>query len=227
MNPVHLVALLVPLYIAAGPLMVHAADPSGGMVKLPQPVFGGNVSIEQALRERGSIRGYAGLPLSLSELSQVPWAAQGSSRHTGRRTAPSAGALYPLELYVVAGNVTGLPPGVYLYRTGSHELQRIASGDRRVELGMAARGQPAVSGAAADLVFAAVYERTTVKYGERGNRYVHMEAGHAAQNVYLQAESLGLGTVAIGAFDDEGVKKAAELTIREQPLYIMPIGKRK
>jgi SagB-type dehydrogenase family enzyme len=213
------------IFLAANPLMADAAGPSSGTIKLPQPLFAGRISIEKALHDRRSIREYQDLPVSLSELSQLLWAAQGSSGTAGRRTAPSAGALYPLEVYVVAGNVSGLQPGIYLYKPERHELQRIAGGDKRAELGRAARGQSAMTDAAADLVIAAVYERTTVKYGERGNRYMHMEAGHAAENVYLQAASLGLGTVAIGAFDDDAVKSVAELTVREQPLYIMPIGK--
>lgn len=225
MNSSSLFFSLLTIFLAASSLTANASDPSPGTVKLPQPLFDGRISIEKALHERRSIREYLDLPVSLSELSQLLWAAQGTSGTGGRRTAPSAGALYPLELYVVAGNVSGLQPGIYLYKPERHELQKIASGDKRVELGRAARGQSAITDAAADLVIAAVYERTTIKYGERGNRYVHMEAGHAAGNVYLQAASLGLGTVAIGAFDDDGVKKAAELTVREQPLYIMPLGR--
>jgi SagB-type dehydrogenase family enzyme len=163
--------------------------------------------------------------MSLSELSHLLWAAQGISGAEGRRTVPSAGALYPLEVSVVAGNVSGLQPGIYVYKPERHELLKIIDGDKRDELSRAARGQSVIRSASAVLVISAVYERSTVKYGERGNRYVHMEAGHAAQNVYLQAVSLNLGTVAIGAFDDDEVKNAAHLTVREQPLYIMPIGR--
>jgi SagB-type dehydrogenase family enzyme len=133
--------------------------------------------------------------------------------------------LYPLEVSVVAGNVSGLLPGTYVYKPESNELLKISGGDKRRELSGAAGGQSAITQAAAVLVISAVYERTMTKYGERGIRYVHMEAGHAAENVYLQAVSLDLGTVAIGAFDDDGVKRAANLTIREQPLYLMPVGK--
>lgn len=209
------------------PVMSYADDPdsSSGTIKLPQPFSNSKTSIEKTLRERRSIRAYKDLPISLSELSQLLWAAQGISGAGGRRTVPSAGALYPLEISVIAGNVSGLQAGIYVYKPEGHEMLRIADGDKRDELSRAARGQPAIRDASAVLVISAVHERTTIKYGERGNRYVHMEAGHAAQNVYLQAVSLNLGTVAIGAFDDEGVKKAANLTVREQPLYIMPIGR--
>jgi SagB-type dehydrogenase family enzyme len=142
------------------------------------------------------------------------------------RTAPSAGALYPLEVYIVAGNVSGLPAGVYKYKHKGHELLRISAGDKRKELCRAALGQEAIKDAGAVMVFTVVYERTTVKYGERGKRYVYMETGHAAQNVYLEAESLNLGTVAIGAFTDSEVKKVLNLPEKEEPLYLMPIGKK-
>lgn len=213
------------IFAIAFPLMSHAADTSSGTIRLPLPVYNSKTSIEETLHERRSIRNYKDAPITLSDLSQLLWAAQGISGTEGRRTVPSAGALYPLEVSVVAGNVSGLHAGIYVYRPKGHELLKVADGDRRDEVSKAARGQPAIRTASAVLVISAVFERTTVKYGERGNRYVHMEAGHAAQNIYLQAVSLNLGTVAIGAFDDDRMKKAANLTIREQPLYIMPVGK--
>ncbi len=212
-------------WAAAFSLTVHA----GGSIeiKLPEPKYDGSTSVEKALRSRRSIRaGYQDIPVTLSDLSQMLWAAQGITGAGRMRTAPSAGALYPLEVYVVAGNVTDLQPGIYVYKPEIHSLLRIADGDKRAELSRAALRQPAIKDAPAVIVISAVYERTTIKYGERGIRYVHMEAGHAAENVYLQAASLDLGTFVIGAFDDDAVKKAANLTIREQPLYIMPVGKR-
>lgn len=203
-----------------------ANNPSHEPIKLPQPMYTSKTSVEKALQERRSIRDYQKLPITLSELSQLLWAAQGISGSGGRRTAPSAGALYPLEVYAVIGNVTGLSAGIYLYNPHKHELAGIAAGDSRAALCKAALGQTPVKNAAAVLVFSAVYERTTIKYGERGIRYVHMEAGHAAQNVYLQAVSLDLGTVVIGAFHDEQVRTVLRLSGQEQPLYIMPVGKR-
>ena len=128
-------------------------------------------------------------------------------------------------MYVVVGNVAGLPTGVYAYNPERHELVKTADGDKRPELCKAARGQSPVRNAAAVLVISAFYERTTIKYGDRGIRYVHMEAGHAAQNVYLQAVALNIGTVVMGAFDDEGVKKILHMKQREQPLYIIPVGR--
>lgn len=196
-------------------------------VKLPEPRYSSKTSIEEALHERRSMRDYKNRPLMLSEISQFLWAAQGITDPRGFRTAPSAGALYPLEVYVVAGNVHGLPAGVYKYKSQGHELIRIAKGDRRGELSAAALGQPWVKDGAAVIVFSAVYERTTQKYGERGIRYVHIEAGHAAQNVYLQAVSLNLGTVIVGAFEDKKVKSITHMTSKEEPLIIMPLGRMK
>lgn len=127
---------------------------------------------------------------------------------------------------MVAGKVTGLPVGIYSYDPHQHELSRILDSDKRAELSKAALGQSSIKNAAAILVISAVYERVTVKYGERGIRYVHMEAGHAAQNVFLQAVSLDLGTVVIGAFHDEEMRAVLHLRGQEQPLYIMPVGKK-
>ena len=197
----------------------------GERIKLPVPDYRGNTSVEEALLKRRSVRFYSGEDLSIEEVSQLLWAAQGTTG-TGR-TAPSAGALYPLELYLVVGDVEGLDNGVYQYRPVEHELEKRVTGDVQMELSKAAVGQNQahVRDAAVDLVFTAVYERTTGKYGERGFRYVHMEAGHAAQNVYLQAVSLELGTVVIGAFSDDKVKELVNAEEQEEPLYIMPVGR--
>jgi SagB-type dehydrogenase family enzyme len=213
------------LFAMVLPVMTHAGDLPSKTIKLPQPAYDSKTSIERALLERRSIRKYNNLPISLSDVSQLLWAAQGLSGARGLRTAPSAGALFPLEIAVVAGNVNDLAPGIYLYKPEGHGLRKIVDNDKRKELSRAALGQSAITNAAAVLVISAVYERTTIKYGERGVRYVHMEAGHAAENVFLQAVSLNLGTVVIGAFDDSGVKKVVNLTGGEQPLYLMPIGR--
>ena len=197
----------------------------GARIKLPVPRYKSGVSIEQALHERRSVRRYKNEPLVIADVSQLLWSAQGITSPNGFRTAPSAGALYPLEVYLVVGNVKGLMQGVYKYFPTQHEIAKIKDRDVRAELAIAALGQRWVKDAAIDIVFAAVYERVTRKYGKRGIRYVHMEAGHAAQNVYLQAVSLKLGTVVVGAFEDEKVKKILDMPQKEQPLYIMPIGK--
>lgn len=197
-------------------------DPS---IQLPKPSLEGRLSLEQTLLQRRSVRQYGESPLTLPEISQLLWAAQGVTHARGFRTAPSAGALYPLETYVVVGRVTGLPEGVYHYSPHSHALTRKLEGDRRDELSRAALGQSPVKNAPASIVFTAFHDRTTGRYGQRGIQYVHMEAGHAAQNVSLQAVSLGLGTVVIGAFQDDAVKGVLALDSRETPLYVIPVGR--
>jgi len=196
-------------------------------INLPKPKYTGNTSVEEALYKRRSIRVYKDEALTLREVSQLLWAAQGITDPRGFRTAPSAGALYPLEVYVVIGNVKEIPKGVYKYKPDKHELVKVKSGDVRNELCSAALGQPWVKNGSIIIVFSAVYERTTQKYGNRGIRYVHMEVGHAAQNVYLQAVSLKLGTVTVGAFKDNEVRKILNMPNNEHPLYIMPVGKYK
>lgn len=197
------------------------------VIKLPLPKYDSETSVEKALLERRSVRSYKDEPLTLSEVSQLLWAAQGiTEKEYGLRTAPSAGALYPLEVYVVTGNVNDLPVGVYKYKPQNHELMKVTEGDKRIELYHASLSQDPIKNAPVTFVFTGVYERTTGKYGERGVRYVHIEVGHAAQNVYLQATSLDLGNVVIGAFDDSQVKKALGIPEEEEPLYVVPVGKK-
>ena len=195
-------------------------------IRLPEPRHDSDVSIEQSLLQRRSTRSYTGDSITLQEVSQLLWAAQGITDTRGFRTAPSAGALYPLELYVVAGDVDNLSAGIYKYEPREHELSLIIDGDKRSELADAALSQSWVEGAALAIVFAAVYERTTVKYGERGIRYVHIEVGHAAQNLCLQATAMDLGVVTVGAFNDERVNELLNLPDNEKPLYIIPIGRK-
>lgn len=183
------------------------------------------MSVEQALLERRSVREYAAEPLTLAEVSQLLWSAQGITHPSGLRTAPSAGALYPLEIYLLAGEVTDLKDGVYRYRPEGHQLLSVLEGDLRRDLSRAALNQPSLQDAPAVIVIAGVYERTTIKYGERGIRYVHIEVGSASENVHLQAVSLGLGTVFIGAFHDDGVREVLQLGTDEQPLGLMPVGR--
>lgn len=192
---------------------------------LPPPRSTGAAPLEQLLEQRRSVRSFAGTPLRLTELGQLLWAAQGITHPDGLRTAPSAGALYPLELYVVAGVVDGLEAGVYHYQPGNHRLARIAAGDRRGPLTRAALGQSWMRDAAAVIVLSAVFERTSWKYGRRAKRYVHMEVGHAGQNLFLQAGALGLGTVVVGAFDDDEVADLLDLPAGSAPLSLMPVGR--
>jgi SagB-type dehydrogenase family enzyme len=196
----------------------------GRIMKLPEPRFKSPISVEQALLERRSVRDYGKDSLSKEQISQLLWAAQGITADWGGRAAPSAGALYPLEIYLVAGAVKDLEPGLYHYDPRGHTISRTKAGDLRKSVTQASLYQDEISRAPATIIITAVYERTMQKYGERGIRYVHMEVGSAGENIYLQAESLGLGTVFIGAFDDEQVKDA--LGITEEPLSIMPVGKK-
>lgn len=181
--------------------------------------------LEKLLQQRRSIREFGKGPVNLAILGQLLWAAQGISHPQGLRTAPSAGALYPLELYVVAGEVEGLPSAVYHYLPEGHRLLETAPGDRRQALARAALDQSWLSDAAVIVVFTAIYARTTCKYGDRGVRYVHMEVGHAAQNLFLQAGAEALGSVVVGAFQDDEVSMVLELPADTQPLTLMPVGR--
>jgi SagB-type dehydrogenase family enzyme len=216
----------VPPLLVPGKGTAPARKALGPVVPLPEPRIDGPMPLEQALAARRSIREYGADSLSLAELGQLLWAAQGITDGRGFRTAPSAGATYPLQVLVCAGNVTGLAGGVYRYRLDSHDLLPVQAGDYRAELAGAALDQSWMSSAPAVLALAAIYERTTARYGERGIRYVHMEVGHAAQNVYLQAMALGLGTVFVGAFHDDRVKAVLALDDQEVPLGLMPVGRR-
>ncbi len=200
----------------------------GRRIPLPPPRRVSSLSVEEALLRRRSVRTYLPQPLRLEELSMLLWAAQGvSDPRRGFRTAPSAGATYPLIAYAVIGDgcVEGLKAGVYRYVTESHSLTLHKPGDVRDELGEAAYSQEWVRSAPVTIAFSAVFSRTTLRYGRRGFRYVFMDVGHAAQNVYLMATALGLGTVAVGAFRDEGVSATLSLSAEETPIYLMPVGR--
>jgi SagB-type dehydrogenase family enzyme len=188
-------------------------------ITLPPPDQAGRITLEQALARRRSVREFTAQPLSEPELSQLLWSAQGITHPDGLRTAPSAGALYPLEFYVaIAG-------GFYHYDPRGHTLELHSESDLRTALYRASLQQDCVREAPAVFVIAAVYERTERKYGrQRGPRYVHMDAGHAAENVLLQAVTLGLGAVAVAAFYDDQVQKALSLPREQQPLYLIPVG---
>jgi SagB-type dehydrogenase family enzyme len=194
-------------------------------IELPQPRTSNGVSVEQALRQRRSTRSFAAEPLKLFEVAQLLWSAQGITDHDGLRTAPSAGALYPLEIYLVAGSVNDLPVGVYHYHPDHHRLAHHADADIRTALAHAALDQACIGEAAAVVIFTAVYERTARKYGKRAIRYAHIEIGHAAENLFLQAVSLGLHTVVVGAFQDDAVSHALGLPEDQVPLLLMPVGR--
>lgn len=188
---------------------------------LPEPRTKGAVSLEEAVQKRRSVRSFSARELDRPLISQLLWAAQGITSQKplpGLRAAPSAGALYPLETYAVTKE------GVFSYLPKEHALRKTLDGDLRGKLAGAALGQGSVSGAPLDIVLCAVYPRITGKYGRRGVRYAHMEAGHIAQNIHLQAAALGLGSVPIGAFDESGVAGALALPKDCEPVYIIPVG---
>ena len=191
---------------------------------LPAPDRAGRAPLETLLERRRSEREFADRPLDLGELAQLAWAGLGRSRAGRGRTVPSAGALYPLDLYVVAGDVRDLAPGVYRYDAAAHALDPRSPGDLRRELAEAAVGQSWIADAPAALVVAAVYARLTGKYGDRGVRYARMEVGLVAQNVYLQAEALDLGTTFVGAFHDDAVQEVLGLPADVEPLALLPVG---
>ncbi len=202
---------------------------STDLINLPEPKGDRDenekqTSIETALQRRRSIREYGAERLELKELSRLLWAAQGVTDPRGFRTAPSAGALYPLELYLTVENVADLEPGLYLYHPEKNGLETISRGEYHAELAGAALGQQPVERAAANLLFGAIYERIKPRYGDRAVRYTDMEIGHAAQNVYLQAVSLELGTVSIGAFDESRVTELLDLPAAIEPRLLMPVG---
>jgi SagB-type dehydrogenase family enzyme len=193
-------------------------------VDLPEPRFTGDVSLEQALLQRRSVRRFNKMPLTLAQVSQLLWAAQGITHPSGFRTSPSAGALFPLEVHLVADRVEGLDPGIYRYLPSSRQLVKGKDGSRLNNLAEAGLGQAVIRQAPAAIVISGIFTRTTGKYGRRGIQYVFMEAGHAGQNILLQAVSSGLAGVPIGAFDDDAVSRLMDFPDNETPLYIIPVG---
>lgn len=203
---------------------MQVAD-GGAAIQLPPPRQESTASLEQVLLARRSVSRYSAQPLTVSDVSQLLWAAQGVTGPEGRRTAPSAGRTYPLEVYVVAGNVNDLSAGVYHYLPNGHQLERLAEGDVRQALSTAAGDQAEVRDAPADIVITAFPERTR-NFGDRAERYVFLEAGHAAQNVLLQAVALNLSSIPVGGFNDTQVRSVLNLTPDQVPVYVMPVGTR-
>ncbi len=193
-------------------------------IQLPAARHQGGIALDSALAARRSTREFSARAIGLADAAQLLWAAQGVNRAEGRRTAPSAGATYPLQLYLLAARVDGLEPGLYRYRPETHDLVAAGAAVRAADLAGAAWRQDWMEQAAAVLAFAAAYERTAARYGPLAERYVPMEVGHAAQNVYLEAAALGLGTTFVGAFVDTAMAQALALPRAERPLGLMPVG---
>jgi SagB-type dehydrogenase family enzyme len=195
-----------------------------GEIKLPGPPDQGTMTVEEALRLRRSVREFGSRPLSLAEIGALLWAAQGITSPEGFRTAPSAGALYPLEIYLLVGGAAALPAGLYHYQPRNHSLRLLREGDLRPQLQRAALDQEPVGKAPCTLIIAGVTARTAAKYADRAERYVLIETGHAAQNVCLEATNLGLALVTVGAFHDDQVRQILKQGVR--PLYLLPFGPR-
>jgi len=220
-----LVGLLLVTLLTACQTRVPTAHSTGDggttQIELPPPRTMGHMTLEEALSKRQSVRTYADSPLSLEEIAQLFWAAQGVTRYWGGRTSPSAGALYPLEVYAATAE------GVYHYLPDDHRTELTTGQDAREALWVAGLKQDCLRQAPVIFVITAIYDRTASKYGKRAERYVQLEAGHAAQNLLLQTVALGLGAVPIGAFDDEDVASALQLPAGEAPLYLIPVGRPK
>lgn len=188
-------------------------------IVLPEPKTKGAMSLEESISRRRSIRSFASKELSLEQISQILWATQGITEpRRGFRAAPSAGALYPLEIYLIKGD------GIFHYDVENHSLEKTGDNDVRGDVVRAAWGQSFIQQAPVSIVICAVRSRITNSYGNRGNRYVDIEVGHAAENLHLQAVALGLGSVPIGAFTDSEVKKILGLPRNTEPIYIIPVG---
>ncbi|MCL4503884.1 MAG: SagB/ThcOx family dehydrogenase [Deltaproteobacteria bacterium] len=212
--------------LSMGLLMMVTPGLGAEVMKLPPPSYKGNVSVEEALKARRTVREFAARSLDLQQVSQLLWGADGLSDDRGHRTAASAGATYPLEIYLVAGErgVADLPAGVYRYLVKEHALEPGLRGDLRNAVARASLNQTWMTHAPVIMIIAAEYRRCTQRYGERGIMYTHMESGHAGTNIFLQAEALGLGAGIVGAFEDKGLGQTLQLPKEQVPLLVMPVG---
>jgi SagB-type dehydrogenase family enzyme len=201
------------------------AQQPAGTIRLPEPRRQGTMSLEAALAARHSTRALTRDSLDLADVAQLLWAAQGINRPDGHRTAPAAGGIYALELYIVAARVRGLPAGVYHYRQAGHILETVSAGDRLQAITDSATHQAWQGDAAVAVVFASDYGRLGGRFRDRAERYVPMEVGFAAQNVYLEVAALGLGTTFAGSFQDSTMARLVGLAVNLRPLGIMPVGR--
>ena len=217
--------LLRSLALLLVPSLFSPSMAAPGTIELPPPQHKGPVSLQAVLQARRSVRSYTRAPLTLEEVAQLAWSAQGVTDRQGFRTAPSAGALYPLELYLVAGRVSGLEPGLYRYLPQYHTLQPLSRDELQGKLALAAYNQGALRKAAAVFVITGIRQRSARKYGQRAGRYVYIEAGHAGQNLLLQATALGLVGVVIGAFMDNVVKGVLGLAEGEEAISLLAVGR--
>jgi SagB-type dehydrogenase family enzyme len=199
-------------------------------VKLPEPIKSGDVSLEKTILNRRTVRAFLPSTLTQEQFSQLLWAAQGVTDTIGlKRAVASAGALYPMDIYAVVGEqgVNGFGPGNYHYVPEKHSVTQVFEGDLRDALAKASLSQMWMAKAPLNLVITSEYSRICSKYGERGIRYAMIEAGHAGQNIFLQAEAMGLSAGIVGAFHDIAVIQVMGIPNSHEPLLIMPVGYRK
>ena len=209
-------------------LAVYASccgNPENTVIQLPDCVQDNGITLVQAIAQRRSVRTFTESSITLPELAGILHSAQGLTSEWGFRAAPSAGATFPLSIFVIAEDVDGLEAGIYRFNPMEHSLMTVKAGNFLQDLALAALGQPCIGNAPAAIVITADYSITTSVYGDRGIMYVHMEAGHVSQNIYLLCTALELGTVAVGAFTDSAVAEILCLEPNETPLYIMPVGR--
>jgi SagB-type dehydrogenase family enzyme len=184
--------------------------------------------LQQALKGRRSIRNFQQEPITRDQLSYLLWASTGIQRVEAGyefRTAPSAGALYPIETYLLVNNISGLEMGLYHYSIRTHQLEQLEQADLRRQIAAAALGQRMCSAAAVVFVWSAIFQRCKYKYGQRAYRYVYLDAGHIAQNLALAAVSLNLGSCQIGAFYDDPVNELLDLNgTDESAMYLSAVG---
>jgi SagB-type dehydrogenase family enzyme len=222
------ILLLVPALLL--PAAARGDTMKAEKVPLPEPRNKGSVSVAEAISKRRTVRGFKPKALTLDQLSQILWAAQGiTDKKRGFRSAPSGGALYPLDVYAVVGKegVEDFGEGVYLYLPHEHALRKVADGDRRKDVARAAIGQNWIAQAPVVLTITAEYERITRKYGHRGIRYARIETGHVGQNIFLQSEASGLSAGIVGAFEDQSIAEIIGALDNHEPLLIMPVGYKK
>ncbi|MFZ5448488.1 MAG: SagB/ThcOx family dehydrogenase [Thermodesulfobacteriota bacterium] len=215
------------LFLVVGIFMFFSSNGSSAeAIKLPPPATKGGMPLAEALQARRTIRHFAARPLDLAQVSQLLWEGDGLSDPRGLRTSPSAGATYPLDLYLVVGEqgVTNLPAGVYRYEVAAHALTPITKGDFRAPVARACLHQAWMTEAPVMVVITGEYRRCTARYGQRGVRYTHMESGNVSQNLFLAAEALGLGAGIVGAFDDKALAQVLKLPPAHEPLLVMPVG---
>lgn len=212
--------LQLGIWLTGGFLATSLIGKGGNIeINLPAPCIKGKVPLEECIAQRRSIRSYKNVPLELLEISQLLWAAQGITDKNGHRAVPSAGATYPLQVRIVT------PDGIFLYIPEGHKIRKEQTVDLRTDLSKTALGQSFIASAGCSFIISAVYGKTSGKYGERAKMYVHMEAGHCAQNLHLQAVALGLGSVPVGAFKEQELRKLLMIPKNETPLYIIPVGR--